>query len=87
MYTKAVKVTAPDGLHMQTSVRFLRRAVDFRSNINVIANGIHADGKSLISILALSVDCGMAIEIAASGPDEKAAVESLVKVVSSDVDE
>ena len=87
MYCRKTVVVNPSGLHAKPASTFVREAKRFVSQI-VIANHDLPDkepvnAKNIISILSLGIGPGCNIELAAEGPDEEAAVNSLVELIES----
>jgi phosphocarrier protein len=70
------------GLHARAAARFVRAAAQFRSQVTITKDGTTTDGKSILGILFLAATTGTEIVIAASGEDEKEAVDTLSTLVS-----
>lgn len=83
MIEKEVIVASEKGLQARLVARLIKRAMSFKSKINITYEGKKADAKSLINILALKVPNGEKIIISASGDDEVLAVDELAKLVAS----
>lgn len=81
MISKRVLVNSKKGLRSRMVSKFIKKAMDFKSNISIECNGKIADGKSLINVLALKVSQGEMITISASGDDEVLAVDELITLV------
>jgi phosphocarrier protein len=71
------------GLHARAAARFVHAANGFRSKISVSRDGRTMDGKSILGILLLAASQGTWLEVTAEGEDEVAAMEALVRLVSS----
>lgn len=86
---KSVKYTIKNsiGLHARPATIFVKKANEFISNIKVIKDKNEANGKSIINIMSLGAINGSEIEIQARGDDENEAVDSLVKLLDSFVEE
>ena len=65
------------GFHARPSTTFSQKAGEFASTITVRANGIEADGKSIMALMALGAPQGTHIEIEAEGEDAGEAVAAL----------
>ena len=83
MFVKEVTVENQVGLHARPATFFIQKANEFKSSIWVEKEERHVNAKSLLGVLSLGIIGGTAIRIIADGPDEQAAVEGLVKLVSS----
>jgi phosphotransferase system HPr (HPr) family protein len=78
------------GLHARPAATFVKAAKEFESDItitNLTRNGEPADAKSLVQIFKAAVAQGHEVRIAAQGPDESEAVDSLVKLIESNFGE
>lgn len=78
------------GLHARPAAAFVKAAKEFESNItitNLTRQGDPADAKSLVQIFKAAVAQGHEVRIAAQGPDESEAVDSLVKLIESNFGE
>jgi phosphocarrier protein len=93
MYTKKTLIINRTGLHARPGTVFVREAKKFVSKIAVakldaqdkpIQSG---DAKSLVKVMSMLLGKGTHIEISAEGEDETAAVDSLVALVDSGMDD
>ena len=83
MYLKEVTVQNHVGLHARPATFFIQKANEFRSSIWVEKEDRRVNAKSLLGVLSLGIVGGTDIRILATGSDEEAAVEDLVRLVSS----
>ena len=83
MVTQTVTVTNALGLHARAAARFVHLAARFASKIRVSRDTKVMDGKSIMGILLLAAARGTILTITAEGPDEAAAVQSLIDLVES----
>ncbi len=86
MYTRQTTVCNKSGLHARPAADLVKEAIKFKSSITIDKrepSGTKVNGKSLVSVLSLSVVCGNPIEISAEGEDEQEAVDTLIAVVDS----
>lgn len=77
MVSRTVTVVNGLGLHARAAARFVRIAGSFRSQIRVSRGARTTDGKSILGLLLLAAARGTELIIAAEGPDEAEALESL----------
>ena len=77
MYVKEVTVENQVGLHARP------KANEYKSSIWVEKEERRVNAKSLLGVLSLGIVGGTTIRIIADGADEQAAVDGLVKLVSS----
>jgi len=83
MTTRSVTVVNRLGLHARAAARFVHLATRFDAHIRVGRESKVMDGKSIMGILLLAAARGTLLTITADGPDEQAAVEALVHLVST----
>ncbi len=74
---KEVTVHNPQGLHARPADAFARLANKFTSTIDVIKEGQHANGKSILDLLMLAAEEGTALTIVARGEDAEEAIDEL----------
>jgi phosphocarrier protein HPr len=76
------------GLHARAAAQVVRAAKDFESSIMLVGeDDARADGKSILSILALAAGKGTRITLAADGPDEANAIQELQRLFANNFDE
>ena len=68
-----------NGLHARPAGMLSTVAKTFESNVKVRANGKEADGKRLLSLMALGAKRGTSLHFEISGTDEAAAEKALMK--------
>jgi phosphocarrier protein len=76
-----VEISNSLGLHLRCADQFVRTARRFQAEIRVWHRGNGCNGKSIIDLIALAVECGSRVELEARGPDADAAIEALARVV------
>lgn len=84
MRTTIVTVPWKEGIHLLRAGRIAQIAARFRSSIVCRLGGKVADARSVISILILCAGLGATLEIEASGPDEREAIQAVDTFFSSD---
>lgn len=83
MFVKEITIQNQVGLHARPATFFIQKANEFKSSIWVEKEERRVNAKSLLGILSLGIVGGTTIKIVADGPDEKEAIEGLVKLVES----
>ena len=81
-----VKVTNEVGLHARPAARFVSKANELNSNIqvkNATKNSKWVNAKSILSVLVVGVEKDHEIEIMAEGEDEAEAVKQMVELVNN----
>ena len=76
-------VRAASTLHARPAARLVQAIQDFDAELALIRDKARADAKSILDILALSIQEGDWLEIEANGPDARAALEVLSGVFTS----
>ena len=71
------------GLHTRPSTELVKRASNFKSNIELKYHGTHVNAKSLLGILMLAASRGSKIRIEANGPDAQDAIDSIKELAAS----
>jgi phosphocarrier protein HPr len=83
MESRSIEVRNPLGLHARAAAKFVHAATAFEAQITVARGNRVMDGKSILGILLLSASRGTPITIAASGHDEREAVDTLCRLVET----
>ena len=83
MFMKDVTVQNQVGLHARPATFFIQKANEFKASVWVEKEERRVNAKSLLGVLSLGIVGGTDIRIIADGPDEEAAVGSLVSLVES----
>jgi phosphotransferase system HPr (HPr) family protein len=84
---RVVTVRNPQGLHARPADMFVRLAVQYTSNIEIVKDGEHFDGKSILSLLTLAAEQGTELVLRARGPDAAAALDALAELFGRGFDE
>lgn len=87
MFTKEVTVTNQVGLYARPATFFIQKANEFKSTILVEKEGRRVNAKSLLGILSLGITKDSTILLTADGPDAEEAVEALVELVTSNLND
>lgn len=86
MTEKPVVIRNKIGLHSRKASRFIKEAIQFKSDIYVLKDGVEYNGKSIMGILSMSAFEGDTITIRAVGSDEEEAVDHLVRHIENEND-
>jgi phosphotransferase system HPr (HPr) family protein len=81
--SRAILIPNPSGLHARPAAVISSLAKGFKSTIKLQVGDRHANARSVTAILALDVGQGAKVQVVASGPDAKAAVEKLSAVLAA----
>ena len=77
MKTTTVIVPWQEGMHLRRAGNLVKLATQFRSSIVCRLGERVADARSVLSILILCAGLGATLEIEASGPDEREAIQAV----------
>jgi multiphosphoryl transfer protein len=81
--SEAILIPNPTGLHARPSAVIASLAKGFKSSIKLQLGDRQANAQSVTAIMALDVGHGAKVQVVASGPDAKAAVEKLSAVLAA----
>lgn len=84
---RTVDIINERGLHARASAKFVKLAGEFDAEVTVSREGQTVDARSIMGLMMLAAGIGSTIEIAAEGPEAKAAVTALSDLVSARFDE
>jgi phosphocarrier protein len=70
------------GLHARPAAQIVKTASAFKSEIEIVKDGMAVNGKSIMGVMMLAAECGSVITLRAKGEDEAAAVEALAALVA-----
>jgi len=75
------------GLHARPVMQFVDLASQFASAITVCKGDQMVDGKSPMEMMLLEATCGTPLKLIARGPDARAAVAALAKLIEDRFEE
>ena len=78
-----VEIVNTYGLHLRAAAKFEKLANSFRAEIWVDYRGIRGNGKSILDLLGLTVECGATLDLEARGPDALEALAALADLVAA----
>ncbi len=82
MLKKIFKINNKLGLHARASMKWVKIARCFMSEITLKCNGKQVDGKSILEVMGLTARQGSPVEVTIKGEDEAAALTVLEKLVT-----
>ena len=83
MTERRVIVRNQPGIHARPAAQFVKKAGEFRSEVFVSHGDLTVNGKSIMGVMMLAAEEGAKLLISATGPDEEAAVEALVRLITT----
>ena len=85
--TADVTICNTRGLHARASARFVKCAEKFNAEVQVSRDGQTVGGTSIMGLMMLAAAKGSDIEITASGPQARDALDAIVALVNAGFDE
>lgn len=83
MISRSVTIKNSHGLHARPATFFIQEANSYKCSIWVEKEDCRVNAKSLLGVLSLGIVKGTTITIIADGADEAAAVDGLVALIDS----
>ena len=83
MTSREITVLNEVGLHARPATFFIQKANEFKSLITIAKDERKVNAKSLLGVLSLGITKGTTILLAAEGPDEVQAIDSLDALIAS----
>lgn len=80
--SRTVSISNIRGLHARAAAQFVRLAETFDAEIVVEKDGSTVPGTSIMGLMMLAANPGSEIEIRATGPAAREAVDALVQLVA-----
>lgn len=85
--TRIVVVQHAQGLHARPAELVARAAMQYRSRVEIVRDGMRIDAKSILNILTLGATQGTELALEANGDDAADAIEALALLVEGDFEE
>ena len=83
MVAKEVKICNKQGFHMRPATAFSAAMAKYGCNVMLEYQGGKANGKSVMSLVAACIKCGVEIKVVCDGADEAEALETAVSMIES----
>ena len=87
MVNAVTVIKNPSGLHLRPAGVLCKEALRFKSKISFNIRNTTANAKSVLSVLGACVKSGDEIELICDGPDEKEALEAILRLVEEGLGE
>ena len=87
MVNAVKKKKNPSGLHLRPAGVLCKEALRYKSKISFKIRTTTANAKSVLSVLGACVKSGDEIEFVCDGPDEKEALEAMLRIVEEGLGE
>ncbi|QDT76075.1 HPr family phosphocarrier protein [Lacipirellula limnantheis] len=73
----------PLGLHIRPAEQFVRLAMKFPCEIEVVRESVRADGKSIMHMLTLGAEPGAQLRLEARGEEAEQALDALARFIEN----
>lgn len=83
MITRTTHIISKLGLHARPSAQLVSVTSKFQSEVFITKEGLRINAKSIMGVMMLAAEKGSELLIEADGPDEEAAVETVVQLIQS----
>lgn len=87
MVSAVTVIKNPSGLHLRPAGVLCKEALRYKSKISFKIRTTTANAKSVLSVLGACVKSGDEIEFVCDGPDEKEALEAMLRIVEDGLGE
>ena len=84
MIRKPISFPNRSPLTRRSAALLVREASRFESRLMIEHNAKIVNAKSMLGLLSLGADAQSRLQLLAEGPDEEAAAEGIIKLLSSD---
>lgn len=84
---KNLVIKNESGMHARPASIFVKKANEFKADIEIESNGKKVNAKSIMGILSLGISKGDEISIVADGEDSEDAVNNLIELVENEFGE
>ena len=84
---KIIKIINKLGLHARPAALLVQEASKYSSNIDLEANGIKVNGKSIMGVMMLAAAYDNELKIIVNGEDAKSAIAGIEALINSKFDE
>ena len=84
---KIVKIINKLGLHARPAALLVQEASKYSSNIDLEANDIKVNGKSIMGVMMLAAAYDNELKIIVNGEDAKSAIAGIEALINSKFDE
>ena len=83
MCEKEVVVTSDAGVHARPAMMLVKEAMKYACEVYLIKDDTEANGKSIMSVLALAITPGTKLMVRGEGDKEEEAVDKIIALIQS----
>lgn len=84
---RTVEIVNKRGLHARASAKFVKLASTFEADVQVSKDGQTVDARSIMGLMMLAAGTGSSIDISATGPEARTALDALSALVAARFEE
>jgi phosphocarrier protein HPr len=85
--TETVTILNKLGLHARPAAMLVQTASTFQATIELEANGIKVNGKSIMGVMMLAAACGSDVKLITDGSDAAEAIQGIKDLIERKFDE
>ena len=83
MISREIEITNKLGLHARAAAKFVTKAGQYSSSVQLARNDQKVNGKSIMGVMMLAASQGTTLTLIANGEDETAAADALESLVKA----
>lgn len=87
MITQNVTITNSIGLHARPATYLVQKAISFRCKIKIAKDQQEVNAKSLLGVLSLGIAQGMTVVLTTDGEDEAEAMDQIIMLIRTGLEE
>ena len=80
---RSVQILNKNGLHARPAAEIVKAAARFKSDLTITRDDIEVNGKSIMGVMMLAAEQGSRIDVTATGPQAREAVEAIRTLVAA----
>lgn len=80
---KTFKILNEEGMHARPAGAFVKVANEFKSSVEVKANGVTKNGKSIMGLMSMGLSKDSELTVVTKGEDEEAALQKLGQLIEN----
>ncbi len=84
MIEREVTIRSDAGIHARPAMMLVKEAMKYPCEVFLIKDRVEANGKSIMSVLALAITKGSRLIVRAVGDEEDLAVSSIVHLIEKE---
>ena len=87
MITEKVTITNSIGLHARPATYLIQKATSYRCRVKICKDAQEVNAKSLLGVLSLGIAKGMTVTITTDGEDEVEAMEGILTLIRTGLED